>query len=157
MGKTAGYIPQWHLSIVLNPGLSPKKAHRVVLSLRQTKWQTSCQMGERKWKKGKCFYASCYPEKWLHLQEGEQIKDTETITHTCGLFFSWDSMGSGDNDSPFTLEGVQLAKLDKGTGWSKRLCGTGFECVNRGGFLFCLTMCGWMQKKNRSRLTFGKA
>lgn len=46
---------------------SLKKVHRVVLSTRQNKWQTESQMGERKWKKGKCFYTSCYPEKWLHL------------------------------------------------------------------------------------------
>lgn len=39
-------------------------------------------------------------------RKGEQIKDAETITCTCGLFFSWDSNGSGGNDSPFTLEGV---------------------------------------------------
>lgn len=46
---------------------SLRKVHRVALSSHQNKWQTESQMGERKWKKGKCFYTSCYPEKWLHL------------------------------------------------------------------------------------------
>jgi len=53
-------------------------------------------------------------------REGEQIKDAETITRTCGLFFSRGGGGSGGNDSAFTLEGVQWAAADKGSDDQRR-------------------------------------
>lgn len=64
-----------------------KQVHRVVLSLHQNKRQTDSQMGERKWKKGKCFYTSCYPEKWYIYRKGGRSKMPKPLgTHVASSF-----------------------------------------------------------------------